>query len=56
VEESRKINDKIIKANLKKKEECENEDDWESVEEDAPIIKLEELLDNLKLGDSDSDD
>jgi hypothetical protein len=45
-----------MKANLKSKdvnEEAEDSDNWESVEEDAPVVKLEELLGNMKIEDSD---
>jgi hypothetical protein len=39
----------MFKATLKK---CNEEDsDWESVEEDFPHVKLEELLGNLTLDD-----
>ena len=38
----------MFKATLKKQEE---DSDWESVEEDFPHVKLEELLANLKLDD-----
>lgn len=49
----------IMKANLKSKEAIEDDgsdEDWESVEEDAPVVKLEELLGNMKIEDSDEDD
>ena len=49
-EKDRMKNEKIMKAALKKKED--DEESWESVEEDAPVIKLEELLENLKIDDS----
>jgi len=39
-----------------KQKEGENDSDWESVEEDAPQIKLEDLLDNLKIKDEDEED
>jgi hypothetical protein len=45
-----------MKANLKNKEAKgldDSEEDWESVEEDAPVVKLEELLGNMKIEDSD---
>jgi len=59
--EDRRVKDKaLFKATLKKKPEDEDSG-WESVEEDFPIVKLEELLENLKLDDgpkigADSDD
>lgn len=43
----RKKNEMMFKATLKKEEDS----DWESVEEDFPHVKLEELLANLKLDD-----
>jgi hypothetical protein len=46
-----------LKANLKSKEireEDEESDNWESVEDDAPVVKLEELLGNMKIEDSDN--
>jgi len=46
-----------MKANLKSKEireEDEESDNWESVEDDAPVVKLEELLGNMKIEDSDN--
>lgn len=49
----------INKANMKSKDEMDGKDedsDWESVEEDAPAIKLEELLDNLKIDDNNDED
>ena len=47
-EATRKKNEMLFKATLKKQEE---DSDWESVEEDFPHVKLEELLANLKLDD-----
>lgn len=47
----------LFQATLKKKSEMVKEndsddsDDWEDVEEDFPHVKLEELLDNLKIDD-----
>lgn len=38
----------MFKATLKKKDE-DDDSDWESVEEDYPHVRLEELLDNLTL-------
>lgn len=46
-----------MKANLKSKEireEDEESDNWESVEDDAPVVKLEELLGNMKIDDEDN--
>ena len=46
-----------MKANLKSKEireEDEESDNWESVEDDAPVVKLEELLGNMKIEDSEN--
>ena len=50
----------MFKASIAKrdeKEEGDNDDgsDWESVEEDAPVIRLEELLDNMKIATGDND-
>lgn len=42
----------LLKANLKdKKAEQDDDDDsdWESVEEDAPVVRLEELLANMNI-------
>lgn len=47
-EAARKKDELMFKATLKKQEE---DSDWESVEEDFPHVKLEELLANLKLDD-----
>ena len=47
-ETNRKKNELLFKATLKKQDE---DSDWESVEEDFPHVKLEELLANLKLDD-----
>ena len=46
----------LLKASLAKDDD--NEEDWESAEEDAPAVRLEELLGNMKLDDenNDSDD
>ena len=46
-EAARKKNELMFKATLKQEEDS----DWESVEEDFPHVKLEELLANLKLDD-----
>ena len=51
-EKQRLQNERMMKANLKAKvEEDEEEEgsDWESVEEDAPVIQLEDLLNNMKI-------
>lgn len=51
-ERQRQKNKLLLKANLKdKKTEKEGDDDsdWESVEEDAPVVKLEELLANMNI-------
>lgn len=47
-EKQRKKNDQIFKASLKKKDQ-DDDSDWESVEEDAPVIQLADLLDNLQI-------
>ena len=39
-----------------KNEEDGGDESWESVEEDAPVIKLEELLGNMKIEDDDASD
>jgi len=41
----------LLKASLAKPDE--EDEDWESVEEDAPAVRLEELLGNMKLDDDD---
>jgi len=44
----------LFKATLKKENKEGEEgsgDEWEDVEEDFPHVKLEELLDNLKIDD-----
>ena len=53
--ERKRIQDKQLFKSTLKKEEGEEEDEWEDLEEDFPHMKLEELLDNLKLGDDDSE-
>ena len=57
-EEKRKKEKALFKATLKKQAKDENDDDeWESDnEEDFPHVKLEELLDNLKLDDGTNTD
>jgi len=47
----------LFKATLKDKNELkregnEDDSDWESVEEDFPHVKLEELLENLTITDT----
>ena len=44
-------NRKLLEANLRKKEDNSDGSDWESCEEDAPVVKLEELLGNMNIGD-----
>ena len=34
---------------MKQKGEKDEDSDWESVEEDAPVVRLEELLNNMKI-------
>jgi hypothetical protein len=46
-EKNRFKSEQMIKANMKEKED--GDESWESVEEDAPAIKLEDLLSNMKL-------
>merc|ERR1719240_989987 len=51
----------ILKANLKDQKtekdiDDDNDSDWESVEEDAPVVKLEELLANMQIQDDKEDD
>lgn len=54
-EEVRKKNKLIMKANLKEKKDDVNDEDndydsdWESIEDDAPVVKLEELLANMHI-------
>jgi len=50
MEKERKKAELLLKANLRDKEEG-SASDWESAEEDAPAIKLEELLNNMKITD-----
>ena len=52
-EKQRQQSQQFIKANMKTIEEKgDGDSEWESAEEDAPAIKLEELLDNLKIDDA----
>lgn len=55
-EERRSREKALFKATLKKQPtevgaNSEDADEWEDVEEDFPHVKLEELLDNLKIDD-----
>jgi hypothetical protein len=54
-EKQRQKSEMISKANMKSNNEMklnkDDESDWESAEEDAPTIKLEDLLNNLKIDD-----
>jgi hypothetical protein len=54
-EEARKHAEAVLKASLKHEDEG-GESSWESVEEDAPAIKLEELLGNMKIADDEGSD
>ena len=54
-EAERKKNDEIFKANQKKKTD-DDESDWESVEEDAPVIQLTDLLGNMQIEDDDEEE
>lgn len=50
--ESKRLKDQaLFKATLKKDDAGSGDDEWEDIEEDFPHVKLEELLDNLKLDD-----
>ena len=53
MEKERIKSEAIFKASLRMREEEDDNDSWESEEEDAPAIKLEELLGNLKIEDDD---
>lgn len=61
-EESRIKQDQIIKATLKQKKEEDEDSGWESVEEDYPHVKLDELknleeqLAGMNIGAEDEDD
>ena len=55
-EKDRMKSDQIIKANMKQKEDQESEESWESAEEDAPAIRLEELLGNMKIEGSEDEE
>lgn len=52
-EAKRKKEMALFKATLKKNDD--SADEWEDVEEDFPHVKLEELLDNLKIDDHEED-
>lgn len=49
--------DALLKQNMKRPEEMggQGDSDWESAEEDAPAVRLEELLGNMKLEGDDSE-
>jgi len=56
MEKERVKSDMVYQASLNMKENIEEGDsDWESAEEDAPAVRLEELLSNMKIEDSGSD-
>ena len=56
ISEAQRIKEaKLLKANLKQKEEIDS-DDWESCEEDAPVVQLQELLANMHVGGGDDDE
>ena len=47
----------MFEASLKTKDDVgDGDSSWESVEEDAPAIKLEELLGNMRIAGGDEDD
>lgn len=49
----------LLKESLRKRNVFQDNDDddsdWESAEEDAPAVRLEELLDNMKIDDGTED-
>ena len=49
----------LYAASVKKRNVFQDDDDddsdWESAEEDAPAVRLEELLDNMKIDDGTED-
>lgn len=50
--------DMLLAASLRKRNVFQDDDDdsdWESAEEDAPAVRLEELLDNMKIDDGTED-
>ena len=53
MEKERQKSEALYKASLNMRDELDDDSDWESVEEDAPAIKLEELLGNLQIKDDD---
>ena len=58
-EKQRQKNQLLLKANLKDKKTDNKDDDdsdWESVEEDAPVVRLEELLANMNIQGQDDDE
>ena len=55
MEKERQKSEALYKASLNMREEVEDDSDWESVEEDAPAIKLEEVLGNLQIKDDEED-
>lgn len=55
-EEKRRKNKELFRATLKKQTEgaaddSDEGDEWEDIEEDFPHVKLEELMENLKIND-----
>jgi hypothetical protein len=57
--EAKRLKEKaLFKATLKKAADAGegSDEDWEDLEEDFPHVKLEELLDNLKLDDGDEEE
>ena len=55
MEKERQKSEALYKASLNMREEVDDDSDWESVEEDAPAIKLEELLGNLQIKDDEEE-
>lgn len=55
-EKARLHSEAVFKASLKTKEDVDDASSWESVEEDAPAIKLEELLSNMRIADEEEDE
>ena len=53
-ERKRTKEQKIMKANLKEKAEVSS-DEWESAEEDAPVVQLQELLGDMRIDGSDEE-
>ena len=52
-EKKAKLMKEINAKRKQKKNKDEDGESWESVEEDAPAIKLGELLENMKINDDD---